>query len=169
MFGTKCPSLFLFLSLISVSFCPTNGTESRARGEGDPAQHRARKIPKKPFGDGQSRHTHHRKRDEFSFLLCIYQKPHPYGCSKRCRGVYTRRLYHALPLFTGADVGVLIMYVYCRVFTVGYTMRDIRYKWNSGFKSVGISNEVQLPQFRVLGHRQRATEINLSTGRSTRA
>jgi len=44
-------------------------------------------------------------------------------------------------------------------------MRDIRYKWNDGTKSVGISSEVQLPQFRVLGHRQRATEINLSTGR----
>jgi hypothetical protein len=50
-------------------------------------------------------------------------------------------------------------------FTVGYTMRDIRYKWKSGFKSVGISNQVQLPTFRILGHRQRATEINLSTGR----
>lgn len=47
-------------------------------------------------------------------------------------------------------------------------MRDIRFKWNGGFKSVGISNEVQLPHFRVLGHRQRATEINLSTGRLTR-
>lgn len=47
---------------------------------------------------------------------------------------------------------------------VGYTMRDIRYKWNSGSKSVGISKEVELPQFRVLGHRQRATVINLSTG-----
>lgn len=43
-------------------------------------------------------------------------------------------------------------------------MRDIRYKWNSGVKSVGISNEVELPQFRVLGHRQRATVINLTTG-----
>ncbi|CAH1389137.1 unnamed protein product [Nezara viridula] len=43
-------------------------------------------------------------------------------------------------------------------------MRDIRYKWNAGHKSVGIANEVQLPQFRVLGHRQRAREINLSTG-----
>lgn len=43
-------------------------------------------------------------------------------------------------------------------------MRDIRYKWNSGSKSVGISKEVELPQFRVLGHRQRATVINLSTG-----
>lgn len=51
---------------------------------------------------------------------------------------------------------------------VGYTMRDIRYKWNAGHKSVGISNEVELPQFRVLGHRQRATEINLSTGRVQR-
>lgn len=47
---------------------------------------------------------------------------------------------------------------------VGYTMRDIRYKWNSGLKSVGISSEVELPQFRVLGHRQRATVINLTTG-----
>ncbi|XP_039287207.1 gamma-aminobutyric acid receptor subunit beta isoform X13 [Nilaparvata lugens] len=50
----------------------------------------------------------------------------------------------------------------------GYTMRDIRYIWNAGSKSVGISNEVQLPQFRVLGHRQRATEINLSTGNYSR-
>lgn len=48
---------------------------------------------------------------------------------------------------------------------VGYTMQDIRYKWNSGSKSVGISKEVELPQFRVLGHRQRATVINLSTGK----
>ncbi|KAJ9595330.1 hypothetical protein L9F63_027285, partial [Diploptera punctata] len=50
----------------------------------------------------------------------------------------------------------------------GYTMRDIRYKWHDGIKSVGISSEVQLPQFRVLGHRQRATEINLSTGNYSR-
>ncbi|XP_018318735.1 gamma-aminobutyric acid receptor subunit beta isoform X4 [Agrilus planipennis] len=50
----------------------------------------------------------------------------------------------------------------------GYTMRDIRYKWNTGSKSVGISNEVELPQFRVLGHRQRATVINLSTGNYSR-
>ncbi|XP_046389492.1 gamma-aminobutyric acid receptor subunit beta-like [Ischnura elegans] len=45
----------------------------------------------------------------------------------------------------------------------GYTMRDIRYRWQDGTKSVGISPQVELPQFRVLGHRQRATEINLST------
>lgn len=58
--------------------------------------------------------------------------------------------------------------IFVTFFAVGYTMRDIRYQWNSGIKSVGISNEVQLPQFRVLGHRQRATEINLSTGTRTR-
>ncbi|KAG5677404.1 hypothetical protein PVAND_007165 [Polypedilum vanderplanki] len=45
----------------------------------------------------------------------------------------------------------------------GYTMRDIRYFWRDGLNSVGMSSEVELPQFRVLGHRQRATEINLTT------
>lgn len=51
--------------------------------------------------------------------------------------------------------------------SVGYTMKDIRYKWNSGDKSVGISKEVELPQFRVLGHRQRQTVIELTTGNQT--
>lgn len=50
-------------------------------------------------------------------------------------------------------------------FSVGYTMRDIRYKWNKGPNSVGVSNEVSLPQFKVLGHRQRAMEISLTTGK----
>lgn len=50
------------------------------------------------------------------------------------------------------------------IFSVGYTMRDIRYKWNEGPNSVGVSNEVSLPQFKVLGHRQRAMEISLTTG-----
>lgn len=50
---------------------------------------------------------------------------------------------------------------------VGYTMRDIRYFWRDGLNSVGMSSEVELPQFRVLGHRQRATEINLTTGTQT--
>jgi hypothetical protein len=43
-------------------------------------------------------------------------------------------------------------------------MRDIRYFWRDGLNSVGMSSEVELPQFRVLGHRQKATEINLTTG-----
>lgn len=50
---------------------------------------------------------------------------------------------------------------------VGYTMSDIRYFWRDGLSSVGMSSEVELPQFRVLGHRQRATEINLTTGITT--
>ncbi|XP_055701409.1 gamma-aminobutyric acid receptor subunit beta isoform X1 [Phlebotomus papatasi] len=50
----------------------------------------------------------------------------------------------------------------------GYTMRDIRYFWRDGLNSVGMSSEVELPQFRVLGHRQRATEINLTTGNYSR-
>ncbi|XP_073840036.1 resistant to dieldrin isoform X8 [Musca autumnalis] len=50
----------------------------------------------------------------------------------------------------------------------GYTMRDIRYFWKDGLSSVGMSSEVELPQFRVLGHRQRATEINLTTGNYSR-
>ncbi|XP_055531843.1 gamma-aminobutyric acid receptor subunit beta isoform X6 [Wyeomyia smithii] len=49
----------------------------------------------------------------------------------------------------------------------GYTMRDIRYKWNEGPNSVGVSSEVSLPQFKVLGHRQRAMEISLTTEYAT--
>lgn len=52
---------------------------------------------------------------------------------------------------------------------VGYTMRDIRYKWNEGPVSVGVSSEVSLPQFKVLGHRQRAMEISLTTGTCRRS
>uniref|UniRef100_A0A336MS13 CSON005518 protein n=1 Tax=Culicoides sonorensis TaxID=179676 RepID=A0A336MS13_CULSO len=51
---------------------------------------------------------------------------------------------------------------------IGYTMRDIRYKWNEGPNSVGVSSEVSLPQFKVLGHRQRAMEISLTTGNYSR-
>jgi gamma-aminobutyric acid receptor subunit beta len=43
-------------------------------------------------------------------------------------------------------------------------MKDIRYHWSDGKRSVGVSSMVELPQFRVLGHRQRQSEINLSTG-----
>uniref|UniRef100_T1JKU9 GABA receptor n=1 Tax=Strigamia maritima TaxID=126957 RepID=T1JKU9_STRMM len=50
----------------------------------------------------------------------------------------------------------------------GYTMSDIRYNWHKGVASVGISPDVQLPQFRVIGHRQKAKEILLSTGNYSR-
>ncbi|XP_075985508.1 gamma-aminobutyric acid receptor subunit beta-like isoform X13 [Anticarsia gemmatalis] len=50
----------------------------------------------------------------------------------------------------------------------GYTMTDILYVWKDGASSVGMSSEVQLPQFRVLGHRQRATVVALTTGNYSR-
>ena len=43
-------------------------------------------------------------------------------------------------------------------------MSDIHYKWNAGLNSVQISSDVSLPQFKVLGHRQRTIEASLSTG-----
>jgi len=43
-------------------------------------------------------------------------------------------------------------------------MSDIRYKWNDGLNSVQISADVSLPQFKVLGHRQKTIEASLSTG-----
>jgi len=50
----------------------------------------------------------------------------------------------------------------------GYTMSDIRYLWAKGENSVGIDKEVQLPQFKVMGHRQKISEINLTTGNYSR-
>ncbi|XP_021947667.1 gamma-aminobutyric acid receptor subunit beta isoform X1 [Folsomia candida] len=50
----------------------------------------------------------------------------------------------------------------------GYTMSDIRYKWAKGAGSVGVSNDVSLPQFKVMGYRQKAFEISLSTGNYSR-
>ena len=47
---------------------------------------------------------------------------------------------------------------------VGYSMSDIKYKWNDGLNSVQISSDVSLPQFKVLGHRQKTIEASLSTG-----
>lgn len=46
-------------------------------------------------------------------------------------------------------------------------MTDILYVWKDGATSVGMSSEVQLPQFRVLGHRQRSTVVSLTTGTCT--
>ena len=51
--------------------------------------------------------------------------------------------------------------------SVGYTMSDIRYKWNDGLNSVQVSGDVSLPQFKVLGHRQKTIEASLSTGNTT--
>merc|ERR1719242_1492540 len=50
----------------------------------------------------------------------------------------------------------------------GYTMADMRYAWNSGDNSVQMSPDVALPQFNVLGHRQRLIEVSLSSGNYSR-
>ncbi|XP_022710011.1 gamma-aminobutyric acid receptor subunit beta-like [Varroa jacobsoni] len=50
----------------------------------------------------------------------------------------------------------------------GYTMKDISYRWSDGEKSVRISKEVELPQFKVLGHSQRSRAVALSTGNYSR-
>ena len=50
----------------------------------------------------------------------------------------------------------------------GYTMADLKYGWNDGEKSVRMSPDLQLPQFNVLGHRQRLVEVSLSSGNYSR-
>ena len=50
----------------------------------------------------------------------------------------------------------------------GYTMSDLKYSWHSGDKSVQMSPDVMLPQFNVLGHRQRLVEVSLSSGNYSR-
>lgn len=47
-------------------------------------------------------------------------------------------------------------------------MSDIRYKWARGATSVGVSHDVSLPQFKVLGYRQKDFEISLLTGNYSR-
>ena len=50
----------------------------------------------------------------------------------------------------------------------GYTMADLKYRWEDGNKSVQMSPDVALPQFLVLGHRQRFIEVSLSSGNYSR-
>merc|ERR1719410_42101 len=50
----------------------------------------------------------------------------------------------------------------------GYTMSDLKFRWEDGNKSVQMSPDVALPQFLVLGHRQRLVEVSLSSGNYSR-
>jgi len=50
----------------------------------------------------------------------------------------------------------------------GYTMSDLKFRWEDGPKSVQMSPDVSLPQFDVLGHRQRIVEASLSSGNYSR-
>lgn len=61
------------------------------------------------------------------------------------------------------DVNIVFLFI-----SVGYTMKDISYRWSDGEKSVRISKEVELPQFKVLGHSQRSRAVALSTGNYSR-
>merc|ERR1719305_668181 len=47
-------------------------------------------------------------------------------------------------------------------------MADLKYAWNDGETSVKMSPDVSLPQFDVLGHRQRIVEASLSSGNYSR-
>ena len=47
----------------------------------------------------------------------------------------------------------------------GYSVKDISYVWKDGpVNSVGIRPDVQLPQFKVRGHRLRTKLERLTTG-----
>uniref|UniRef100_T1IZK8 Neurotransmitter-gated ion-channel transmembrane domain-containing protein n=1 Tax=Strigamia maritima TaxID=126957 RepID=T1IZK8_STRMM len=50
----------------------------------------------------------------------------------------------------------------------GYTARDIVYRWQKRQRPLGISPDVELSQFKLLGHRTIASEIYLSTGNYSR-
>ncbi len=58
------------------------------------------------------------------------------------------------------------MSIFCSFFSaaVGCTMDDIRYKFDKGLNSVQVSSDVSLPEFKVLGHRQKTIEASLSSG-----
>merc|ERR1712110_1241740 len=49
-----------------------------------------------------------------------------------------------------------------------YTMSDVYYGWEDGNNSVQIGSDVSLPQFKVLGHKQKLIEASLSTGNYSR-
>ena len=55
--------------------------------------------------------------------------------------------------------------VYMFVWADGYSVKDIKYSWKDGPRdSVGIHEEVQLPQFEVRGHRAQQKLEVLTTG-----
>ena len=84
--------------------------------------------------------------------------------------IISKRYKHYKYRFVSKKKSRMKMFMYTHLyiwnFSVGYTMSDIRYKWNDGLNSVQISSDVSLPQFKVLGHRQKTIEASLSTGGS---
>lgn len=50
------------------------------------------------------------------------------------------------------------------IFLVGFAMTEIVYFWLGEIAAVDVSPDVQLPQFRLVGYRQRYQIIQLTTG-----
>nr|ALS46608.1 GABA gated chloride channel RDL2 [Tetranychus cinnabarinus] len=50
----------------------------------------------------------------------------------------------------------------------GYSMRDIKYVWSKGNKSVDVQGDVTLPQFKIMGHEQESAIAALTTGNYSR-
>eukprot|EP00090_Calanus_glacialis_P010258 TRINITY_DN18642_c0_g1_i1.p1 TRINITY_DN18642_c0_g1~~TRINITY_DN18642_c0_g1_i1.p1 ORF type:complete len:401 (+),score=73.27 TRINITY_DN18642_c0_g1_i1:56-1258(+) len=50
----------------------------------------------------------------------------------------------------------------------GFTMSDLKFRWEDGERSVQLSPDVALAEFNILGHRQRIIEASLSSGNYSR-
>ena len=49
-----------------------------------------------------------------------------------------------------------------------YTMADLEYRWEENQQSVQLTQDIALPDFKVLGHRQRLIKISLTSGNYSR-
>ena len=97
----------------------------------------------------------------FSFIKCFLKVAYKvnFKMSSYKLAQFSFSSHNFLSIFSRHPPSLLIF-----VISVGYTMADIRYKWNDGLNSVQVSGDVSLPQFKVLGHRQKTIEASLSTG-----
>jgi len=50
----------------------------------------------------------------------------------------------------------------------GFTMSDVKYRWNEGLNSVQLGYDLSTKNFQVIGHRQRLVEATLSSGNYSR-
>lgn len=92
-----------------------------------------------------------------------------------CRILHTGEVLRSMRITVTASCPMDLQYFpmdsqlcYLEIESFGYTMSDILYKWNDGLNSVQISSDVSLPQFKVLGHRQKTIEASLSSGNYSR-
>lgn len=75
--------------------------------------------------------------------------------------------------WTNNSIVILYLLFYWFVFkiqlyykqTVGFGMSEIIYDWQGGSAAVAVQEDVQLPQFDVVGYRQTNRVISLTTGK----